>query len=170
MSVDGNIIIITDTNGYELRIKTETGAAAEGAINAEVKDAATVQMQIGSEADNMMELVFEKVSTETLGIYYTNVRTYEGSQNAITDVQNAIDKISQIRSKLGAYENRIGYAQDNLSVQVYNVTDATARIGDTDMSEAMTSYTELNVLEQASSNILSKANQRAETILQLLQS
>lgn len=170
MSVDGNIIVVTDTNGFELRIKTETGAQTEGTVTAEVKDASTLQIQVGSEADNMLELIFEKVSTETLDIDYVNVRTYEGAQKAIEDIQNAIDKISMIRSKLGAYENRLGYAQDSLSIQSYNVEDATSRIGDTDMAKEMTTYTELNVLEQATSSILSKANQRAETILQLLQS
>jgi flagellin len=59
---------------------------------------------------------------------------------------------------------------DNLGTQSYNVEEATSRIGDTDMATEMTNYTELNVLEQATSTILSKANQRAETILQLLQS
>lgn len=170
MSVDGNIIIVTDTNGYELRIKTEAGAAAEGTVKAELKDASTMQIQIGSEADNMLELIFEKVSTETLNIENLNVRTQAGANKAIEDAQNAINKISMIRSKLGAYENRLGYAKDSLSIQSYNVEDATSRMGDTDMAKEMTTYTELNVLEQATSTILSKANQRAETILQLLQS
>lgn len=170
MNIKGNDIIITDTNGYELQIRTETGAAAEGKVKAEVKDASTLQIQVGSEADNMLEIVFERVSTETLHIDDVNVRTYAGSQHAIDAVQKAINKISMIRSKLGAYENRLGYAQDSLSIQKYNVEDASSRMGDTDMAEEMTNYSQLNVLEQATSTILSKANQRAETILQLLQS
>lgn len=170
MSIDGNIIKFTDANGFEMKIETVEGASAVGDVTADIKDASTMQVQIGSEADQMLEVVFEKVSTKTLGIDLTNLATAEGASQAITDVQNAIDKISTIRSRLGAYTNRLGYAQDNLSVQTYNVTDATSRMGDTDMSKEMTNYTQLNVLEQATSSILSKANQRAETILQLLQS
>lgn len=170
MNIKGNIITITDTNGYELQIKTEKGAAAEGTVKAEVKDASTLQIQVGSEADNMLEIVFERVSTETLHIDDVNVRTYAGAQLAIDAVQKAINKVSMMRSKLGAYENRLGYAQDSLSIQKYNVEDASSRMGDTDMAVDMTNYSQLNVLEQATSTILSKANQRAETILQLLQS
>ena len=170
MSIKGNIITVTDTNGYELQIRTETGAAAEGTVKAEVKDASTLQIQVGSEADNMLEIVFERVSTETLHIDDVNVRTYAGAQLAIDAVQKAINKVSMMRSKLGAYENRLGYAQDSLSIQKYNVEDASSSMGDTDMAEDMTNYSQLNVLEQATSTILSKANQRAETILQLLQS
>ena len=75
-----------------------------------------------------------------------------------------------VRSKLGAYTNRLEYAKESADVQSYNVEDASSRMGDTNMAEEMTNYSQLNVLEQATSSILSKANQRAETILQLLQS
>jgi flagellin len=169
-SVNGNVVTFTDTNGFELKIYTEKGSAAEGTVTAKVEDASSVQVQIGSEATDMMEIVYDKISTETLGINYTNVRTYAGAQKAISNIQDAIDKVSSLRANLGAYTNRLGYAQDNLSTQTYNVESAVSRMGDTDMATEMTNYTELNVLEQATSTILSKANQRAETILQLLQS
>lgn len=171
LSYEGNVMIVTDTDGFELKIKTEKGAAAgQGTLSAQILDASTIQLQIGSETEDMMELVMEKVSTQTLGIHYVNVSTREGASDALESIHNAIDKISTIRSKLGAYENRLNYAMDNLDTQSYNVEESTSRIGDTDMAKEMTSYTELNVLEQATSTILSKANQRAETILQLLQS
>ncbi|MCR4716207.1 MAG: flagellin [Lachnospiraceae bacterium] len=170
MSIENNIITLTNSNGFELKIKTETGAADEGEVTAEVKDASILQVQIGSDATNMLGIIFEKVSTETLGIEYCNVGTQELSSKAIEDLHNAINKVSDIRSKLGAYTNRLGYAQADLDVQSYNVEDASSRMGDTDMATSMTEYTELNVLEQATSSILSKANQRAEMILQLLQS
>ncbi len=169
MSIEGNVIILTNADGFELKIKTETGAAEVGQVTAEVKDAAIMQVQIGSDSSNMLGIVFEKVSTETLGIKYCNVGSNELSSLAIEDLHNAINKVSDIRSKLGAYTNRLGYAQDDLDIQSYNVEDAASRMGDTDMATMMTHYTELNVLEQATSSILSKANLRAETILQLLQ-
>ncbi len=169
MSIEGNVIILTNADGFELKIKTETGAADIGAVTAEVKDAAIMQVQIGSDSTNMLGIVFEKVSTETLGIKYCNVGSNELASLAIEDLHNAINKVSDIRSKLGAYTNRLGYAQDDLDIQSYNVEDAASRMGDTDMATMMTHYTELNVLEQATSSILSKANLRAETILQLLQ-
>ena len=162
--------MVTDADGFELRITTLPGAAAEGSVTAEVKDASTVQVQVGSEADNMLEVVFERVNTKTLHIDDVNVRTHGGASKAIEAVHNAINKVSMVRSKLGAYTNRLEYAKESADVQSYNVEDASSRMGDTNMAEEMTNYSQLNVLEQATSSILSKANQRAETILQLLQS
>lgn len=168
-SIDGNVITVTDSNGFELKITTSEGASDEGAVTASVKDASTMQVQVGSESDDMLEVIFEKVSTDTLGISLMNVSTSKGASDAIASSHAAIEQLSRIRSKLGAYTNRFGYAQESAQTQKYNVTSATSSIGDTDMAEDMTNYTQLNVLEQASSSILSKANQRAETILQLLQ-
>ena len=169
-SINGNEIVVTDADGFELRITTLPGAAAEGSVTAEVKDASTVQVQVGSEADNMLEVVFERMNTKTLHIDDVNVRTHGGASKAIEAVHNAINKVSMVRSKLGAYTNRLEYAKESADVQSYNVEDASSRMGDTNMAEEMTNYSQLNVLEQATSSILSKANQRAETILQLLQS
>ena len=169
LSTEGNVITVTDMNGFEMRIETESGAKAEGALTMNVLDSGTMQVQIGSESENMLELVFEKVSSKTLGVEDINVCTTAGASKAISLTKEASDKISKIRSRLGAYENRLNYAIDNLETQEYNVSEATSRIGDTDMAEEMTTYTELNVLQQATSTILSKTNQRAETIMQLLQ-
>ena len=170
MEVNAGIIRITDTNGFELRIETQSGAASGEQLTVKVLDASSMQIQIGSEPDNMMELIFEKISTKTLNINDINVRTRQGASDTIAAAQKAIDQISAIRSKLGAYENRLNYAIDNLETHSYNVSESASRIGDTDMAAEMTNYSQLNVLEQATSTILAKANQRPETVLQLLQS
>ncbi|MBQ4232960.1 MAG: hypothetical protein II699_06730, partial [Lachnospiraceae bacterium] len=103
MSIENNIITLTNSDGFELKIKTVAGAADEGTVTAEIKDASIMQVQIGSEATNMLGIVFEKVSTATLGIEYCNVGTHELASKAIEDLHNAINKVSDIRSKLGAY-------------------------------------------------------------------
>jgi len=81
----------------------------------------------------------------------------------------AIEEVSAIRAKLGAYENRLDSATTSLDTTTQNLTEACSRIEDVDMSEEMTNYTQLSVLSQAGTSMLAQANNRPQTILQLLQ-
>ena len=74
-----------------------------------------------------------------------------------------------MRSKLGAYQNRLEHTQNNLATSEENVTSAYSRIMDTDMAEEMTEYSNLQVINQAATAILAQANERPSQMLQLLQ-
>lgn len=87
---------------------------------------------------------------------------------AITKIDAAIAQTSQIRSKLGAYQNRLEHTVSNLGVSEENITAALSRIQDADMAEEMTNYTQKNVLSQAATAMLAQANQRPQQVLQLL--
>ena len=56
-----------------------------------------------------------------------------------------------------------------MSVSTENAESALSTMMDTDMAEEMTNYTSQNVLTQAATSILSQANERPSTVLQLLQ-
>ncbi len=94
---------------------------------------------------------------------------YTGSDQAIEDIGNAIQKISDIRSRLGAYQNRLDHTVSNINVTTENMTAAYSRIMDVDMAEEMTVYTTQNVLSQAGTSMLAQANERPSQVLQLLQ-
>ena len=74
-----------------------------------------------------------------------------------------------MRSRLGAYQNRLQHTQTNLATSQENVTAAYSRIIDTDMAEEMTDYSTLQVVTQAATSILAQANERPSQVLQLLQ-
>ena len=93
----------------------------------------------------------------------------KGASQAITDFDNAIRQISEVRSKLGAYQNRLDSAVSSLDTTTENLTEACSRIEDVDMSEEMTKYTQYSVLVQAGTSMLAQANNQPQTILQLLQ-
>ena len=88
---------------------------------------------------------------------------------AITAFDNAVQSVSAIRAKLGAYQNRLDSAVRSLDVTTENLTEACSRIEDVDMSEEMTKYTQYSVLTQAGTSMLAQANNQPQTILQLLQ-
>lgn len=92
-----------------------------------------------------------------------------GADRAIEDISNAILKVSEIRSRLGAYENRLEHTVKNLDCTGENMTKAYSRIMDVDMADEMTTYTTQQVLSQAGTSMLAQANERPSQVLQLLQ-
>lgn len=88
----------------------------------------------------------------------------------LDDIDDAIEKTSKIRSRLGAYQNRLEYAATNVEVHEENTIASLSRIEDADMAEEMTNYTQQNVISQAGIAMLAQANQRPQQVLQLLNS
>ena len=91
------------------------------------------------------------------------------ASQSIEKVDEAINRTNSVRSKIGSYQNRFEHTQSNLAVSNENITSALSAMIDTDMAEEMTEYTSVNVLAQAATSILSQANERPATVLQLLQ-
>ena len=134
-----------------------------------VLDAGPMDLQIGANEGQMMEVRIPKMDPKSLGIDDINLSTAVGAQEAIGKVDAAVNAVSQIRSKLGAYQNRLEHSITNIDTTTENMTESMSRIEDADMAEEMSEYTQQNVLSQAGTQMLAKANQRPETLLQLLQ-
>jgi flagellin len=88
---------------------------------------------------------------------------------AIEKVKSGLAYVSEERSRMGAYQNRLEHTIRNLDNVVENTTAADSRLRDTDMAEEMVNFSNLNILEQAGSSVLAQANQRNQNILSLLQ-
>ena len=171
VSTKGNVITVTDINGFEMKFEAQQGAAALEDKSADVKvlDAGPLDLQIGANEGQFMEIRIQNLSPQALGIDKINLSTSDGAQKAITVVDNAINMISSVRSKLGAYQNRLEHTVANLSVAAENMTASLSRIQDADMAAEMSEYTQKNVISQAGIAMLAQANQRPQQILQLLQ-
>ncbi len=135
----------------------------------EVTDVGTMSIHIGANEYQVIKLDIPEVTTYTLGIDTVNVMTGLTASQSITKVDYAVTKANEVRSKIGAYQNRFEHTLNNLSVSNENITSALSTMIDTDMAEEMTEYTSLTVLTQAATSILSQANERPSTVLQLLQ-
>ena len=98
-----------------------------------------------------------------------DVCTKTGANRAIASFDGAIAKVSEVRSSIGAYQNRLDYAVSSLDGTELNMTQALSRIEDVDMAEEMTEYTKYNVLTQAATSVLAQANDLPQQVLQLLQ-
>lgn len=169
---DGNIVSIKGNEGTEIKLevgKDYVTAPNKLPVNVKIPGFGSLDMQIGSNEGQQLAARIPKVSTELMGISNIDLTTQEGAKETIEKVKGAIQYVSSVRSRLGAYENRLDHTVNNLDIITENVTAAYSRIMDTDMSEEMTEYTTLQVLSQASTSILAQANERPAQVLQLLQ-
>ena len=76
--------------------------------------------------------------------------------------------VSNNRSQLGAYQNRLEHTIANLGVTQENMTAAESRIRDVDMASEMVNLTKTGILQQAGQAILAQANQAPQGVLSLL--
>lgn len=79
-----------------------------------------------------------------------------------------IGAIDAKRAELGATQNRFSSTIRNQSNVIENLSAARARIQDADFATETAKLTKAQILQQASTSILSQANQRPQTALSLL--
>ena len=177
VTVTGNKITITDKNNFKMKLeaKSEIMNNVDGnqeeveEIRISILDAGPMKLQIGANQEQTMKIRIPKVDPKTLGIDSLNVSNDKGAQKAISILDEGISIVTEIRSKLGAYQNRLDHSITNLGTTSENMTEALSRIEDVDMAEEIANYTQKNVLSQAGTAMLSQANERPQTILSLLQ-
>ena len=179
VSYEGNKINITNTDGFQMSFlleagfekgfTTAAGTVSAGVINLEVTDIGIMDLQIGANEGQTMQVRIPATDVESLYLDDIDVTTIHGATKAMDRLDDAISKISQIRSQIGAYENRLDYTVTSLDETQENMTAALSRIEDVDMAEEMTEYTKYNVLQQAGTSVLAQANELPTQALQLLQ-
>ena len=130
-------------------------------------------LHVGADADmtNKINVDIESMSAAGLGIKGLNVKDTTGmsATYAIDAIADAISKVSEQRSSLGAVQNRLEHTISNVDNVVENTTSAESRIRDTDMASEMVNYSKNNILAQAGQSMLAQANQSNQGVLSLLQ-
>lgn len=126
-------------------------------------------LQIGANEGQTIDVRIPELNLINCGINSTDMTTEAGAKKAIDEIAGAIEYVSEMRSRMGAYQNRLGHTETNLATSFENMTAAYSRIMDTDMATEMTNYTNLQVVSQAATAMLAQANERPSQMLQLLQ-
>lgn len=103
-----------------------------------------------------------------LSVSTISVATVAGASAALASLDAAIKSVDSERADLGAIQNRFQSTIRNLSNIVENVSGARSRIRDTDFARETAELTRAQILQQASTTILSQANQRPQAALSLL--
>jgi flagellin len=94
--------------------------------------------------------------------------TPDFANRAIGVLDEAIKSISKQRADLGAYYNRLEHAAKGLMNAYENVQASESRIRDADMAEKTVSFTKNQILTQSGTAMLAQANQKGQSVLQLL--
>jgi flagellin len=167
VATTGNRVTVTDIGGASFSFLADAGYEDE--LNFEVTEIGQMVLHIGANMDQNMSVRIPEVSTSSLYIDDLDVDTVSGADKALEKLDDAIAYVSSVRSRLGAYENRLEYSVNSLDAFGENMTDAISRLTDVDMAEEMTNYTHLNVLNQAAISVLTQANELPQQVLQILQ-
>ena len=166
-TVEEDVLTLKDSTGKSISIQIDQ--AYKGDMYVELTAQGAMTMQVGATAGQTLDVRIPEVSLRTLSLYNLDMANLQGAQEAIESTKNAITTISSIRSRLGAYQNRLEHTVSGLDITVENMTAAYSRIMDVDMAEEMTTYSTQQVLSQAGTSMMAQANQRPSQILQLLQ-
>lgn len=83
-------------------------------------------------------------------------------------LDDALSKVDQLRSDLGAVQNRFEDAITNLNTNETNLAAARSRIEDADYAVEVANMTRAQILQQAGTSVLAQANQIPQNVLSLL--
>ena len=97
-----------------------------------------------------------------------DISTFEGAQEAITAIDNAIGQVASQRADLGAIQNRLESTVSNLQVTSENLNAANSRIQDADFAAETAELSRTQVLQQAGISVLAQANAAGQQVLSLL--
>ena len=164
-----NLVTIKDSNGFELTLEVPKDGGSFDALSVDVTGIGAMRLQVGSNEGQILEVDIPAMTLLNMGIEDIDLSTADGAKDAISRVDDAIQFVSGVRGKLGAYQNRLESTINSLDVTSENMTAAYSRIMDVDMAEEMTEYTTAQILTQAGTSMLAQANERPSQGLQLLQ-
>ena len=165
IGTDAKASVATGTleNGWEITLGKQT-----------VSKPLSFNLHVGADADmtNKIGVSIETMNSAYLGVKDLDVVGTDGlgtqATYAIDAIADAIQKVSDQRSALGAVQNRLEHTIKNLDNVVENTTAAESQIRDTDMASTMVEYTKNNILQQAGQSMLAQANQSTQGVLSLL--
>jgi flagellin len=123
-----------------------------------------------SGVDNV-DVSVSAVSATALGLNGTEIDGSDATNAdaASTAISGAITTLNTARAGVGASQNRLQFAANNLSTSVQNTEAARSNLMDLDMASEMTKFTNAQVLEQAGVSMLAQANQMPQHLLRLFQ-
>ena len=174
-----NLLTIKGANGFEMTLdlskidlekslENQTDVTIQN-LTVDITGIGAMRLQVGANEGQVLAVEIPAISLRNMGIENLDVSTKEGALKGIEDIDKAVKYVSDVRGRLGAYQNRLESTVNSLDVTSENMTAAYSRIMDIDMAEEMTNYSTYQVLAQAGTSMLAQANQRPSQVLQLLQ-
>jgi flagellin len=157
-------------------VANATGSYVDGELDTQtiiVNQGTGGSFQVGPDdgINNRIEVTIDdmRASGALLNLNVTSVATMASSRSSITQIDQAINKVSGTRGDLGAWMNRLGFTISFTENEIENIQASESSISDADVAEEVSKFTRAQVLSQAATAMLAQANAVPQTVLQLLQ-
>lgn len=133
-----------------------------------------VEIQVGIYNDPFNDRIKYDSSTtdatlERLGLANESISLKEGAQQSLSRLDEALVRVNGTRANLGALQNRLQSASNNIAVNEENLSAANSRIRDVDVASETADLAKNNILAQAGASVLAQANQAPNLALKLLE-
>ena len=150
------------TDGTDGKLKVQTGANTDDSVEIDFAD-----MTAAYDADTKSVSQVVTFATRDDDGAITTAASLRDDLT-LEDFDGALKAVATQRANLGASQNRLESAVNNMTSNATNLSDARSRIEDTDFSSETTALAKAQILSQASTAMLSQANQSAQGVLKLL--
>ncbi len=131
-----------------------------------------LSFQVGTHAGSDNKIAYRTDEADAtsgrLGISGASVSSRDNALDSLESVDHAIHTVNEYRASLGAAQNRLHSAANNLSIHIENLSDARSRIADTDIAEEASKLARSAVLQSAGIAVLAQANSAPNSALKLL--
>ncbi|MBV6819354.1 FliC/FljB family flagellin [Rahnella sp. PD12R] len=164
---DNGVTAGTQT-GKLVKVGADATGAAVGYVTVQGKDYKTAAAAIvdgGAGGTAGVASTIGDIADTANANAYTGVAT----SDPLKAIDAAIAKVDTFRSSLGAVQNRFDSAITNLDNTTTNLSSAQSRIQDADYATEVSAMSKAQILQQAGTSVLSKANQVPQSVLSLLQ-
>lgn len=128
----------------------------------------TITLQAGPNPSQTLSVAVSGAKTSDLGVSTVAVSSMALAVSAISTVDIALRSVTTLRSTLGAYQNRLEFTINTLSIQEENASASESAIRDADIAQETISFTRNQILVASGTSVLAQANLVPQTALQLL--
>jgi flagellin len=144
--------------------------AQDGSLKFSSAQAITVKATTGTGADT---LGFPTTSTtyavdDNTTLADSNIKTVDGANATINRIDAALQSVSDLRSQLGAVQNRFESTISNLQNISQNLTSSKSAITDADFAQETANMSSAQILQQAGVSVLATANSSQQIVTKLL--
>ncbi|GGY72383.1 hypothetical protein GCM10011613_16690 [Cellvibrio zantedeschiae] len=176
-------IDVGDTNGGKTLATLGLDTTLAGPIGGHVTNV-LASIQLDSLSDNPISLDVTANGSVVTGLISQNkasaglgfgtslnsvsIATQAGAQKAIGIIDKALDTINDVRSQMGAINNRLEFTINNLANVSEKTSASRSRITDADFAAETAAMSRAQVLQQAATAMLAQSNARPQQVLSLL--
>jgi flagellin len=144
-------------------------AAAQQFNGVDLFSTNAIDITADGEGNSFTMAGIDLTSTPYTDAMAAKVGTLTDAKDALDKVRTAINQVASDRATIGAYQSRLNFTAEQITISKENLTAASSRIQDVDVAEETTQYARNNILVQSGTAMLAQANQMPQSVLRLLQ-